>query len=86
MIVAPKACTQLTVSGVANELNAQVYMNEVRACFTGLALIHRHKKTFASIVEENGLNFSNAYQGEIAARISDSKKYQEYTKRMSTPF
>lgn len=74
MIVAPKACTQLTVSGVANELNAQVYMNEVRARFTGLALIHRHKKTFASIVEENGLNFSNAYQEEIAARISDSKK------------
>ena len=46
MIVAPKACTQLTVSGVANELNAQVYMNEVRARFTGLALIHRHKKNF----------------------------------------
>lgn len=48
MIVASKACTQLTVSGVANELNAQVYMNEVRARFTGLVLIHRHKKTFAS--------------------------------------
>ena len=40
----------LAASGVANELNAQVYINEVRARFTGLALIHRQKKTFASIV------------------------------------
>ena len=33
----------LTVSGVANALNAQVYINEVRARFTCLALIHSQK-------------------------------------------
>ena len=34
----------LKVSAVANALNAQVYINEVRARFTGLALIHPEKK------------------------------------------
>ena len=36
----------LTVYGVANELNAQVNIYEVRARFTGLALIHPQKKNF----------------------------------------
>ena len=34
----------LTVSGVANALNAQVYINEVRARSTCLAVIHSQKK------------------------------------------
>ena len=36
----------LTVSGVANALNEQLYINEVRARFTCLALIHSQKKNF----------------------------------------
>ena len=74
-IVAPKVCTYPSRS---------IWSGEWIKCTSihkwGEGSLYRFsshtsaKKTFASIVWENGLNFSNAYQEEISVRISDLKK------------